>query len=621
MASKEAQDLQASVEGGSNLNDDWNSMSTESHNKGPSDMAIEKSDNEGSESLKGIRNKTTGIDDTDIYAKMDKPENPDDDFLDTPLPELRASPVKRFFYSIVRFFRKLYANLYGNHLPPGEMMRTLSLATTLFFMIGGYWLLRSLKDPILTSLCGVSVIPKAKMLSVFVVLGVVSIYNRLLDTDIPRHQLFYLFGTFYFALFTTIALLLKHPTIGLDNAQADPSRILGWVSYCSIESFGSVMVSLFWSFCNSNFSLETAKSSYGIMVAFAQIGSIIGPTVVSQYASVIGVANIYLIGALTMLKLQFTMFMYIRTYGVQERNGAPVVVKSNKPKAGVLEGLHLFAKHNYIKGIFAISCLFMVEVTIVDYTMKVLARDYFAELHPCEAGMSCYNQGTGEHGMSVGATEAFTTFMGIFGQATNSLSLVLSLFGTSAVIRYLGLRLTLLLFPSLCLAVIIFVRITPTLYVVFAAMMMLKACSYALNNPTKEILYQPTNPAVRYKAKSWIDIFGARGSKALGSVVTNAFSDSAANLVANGSLVGMAVASFLIWNARYMGKKFEEYTESGYIVGDDEQGGDVEHIQLAETQNAEETEDTSCAIYEDDDEVGPEEEGQDKGSGPGVTMV
>jgi hypothetical protein len=75
IASEEAQVLQASVEGGSNLNDDWNSMSSESHNKGPSDMAIEKSENERSESFKGMRNKTTGFDDTDIYANMEQPEN------------------------------------------------------------------------------------------------------------------------------------------------------------------------------------------------------------------------------------------------------------------------------------------------------------------------------------------------------------------------------------------------------------------------------------------------------------------------------------------------------------------------------------------------------------------
>lgn len=42
--------------------------------------------------------------------------------------------------------------------------------------------------------------------------------------------------------------------------------------------------------------------------------------------------------------------------------------------AGVLEGFQLFLKYDYIKGIFAMSCLFMVEVTILDYTMKVRRR-------------------------------------------------------------------------------------------------------------------------------------------------------------------------------------------------------------------------------------------------------
>lgn len=36
-----------------------------------------------------------------------------------------------------------------------------------------------------------------------------------------------------------------------------------------------------------------------------------------------------------------------------------------------MEGVHLFVKYDYIKGIFAMSCLFMVEVTILDYMMKV----------------------------------------------------------------------------------------------------------------------------------------------------------------------------------------------------------------------------------------------------------
>lgn len=43
--------------------------------------------------------------------------------------------------------------------------------------------------------------------------------------------------------------------------------------------------------------------------------------------------------------------------------------------AGGLEGLKLIVKHDYIKGIFALSCVFMVEIAILDYTTK--ARDGF----------------------------------------------------------------------------------------------------------------------------------------------------------------------------------------------------------------------------------------------------
>ena len=610
MQSEEARRLAASLEGGANRasaeggDNTWNQMNMESQQTVSSRSSMEG--NSGEDSLVHSKSRKKGNSEN-IYEDIDAVNPPtksalymdtEDEYLDQPL--MTGSGT---LFKLQCMLLSLHTKLYGSKLPPRETLRTLCLSSVLFFMIGGYWLLRSLKDPVLTALCGVEAIPKAKMLSVVVVLGVVSIYNRLLDNpNLKKHSLFYIFGMFYFFLFTSISFLLAHPTIGLANQRPDTNRILGWISYCSIESFGSVMVSLFWSFANSNFNLESAKASYGLLVATAQIGSILGPSVVSIKAESWGVPTIYFLGAFCILLLQACMYVYIAAFGSDETNDKDdkeTTTPKKKKGAGVLEGLHLFVKHNYVKGIFAISCLFMVEVTIVDYTMKVLAKDHFAALHPCLQGESCWDSDPDKVGLSTQATVAMTTFMGLFGQATNTLSFFLSFFGTSAIIRHLGLKRTLLLFPSLCLVTIVIVRLYPTLYVVFGAMMVLKANSYALNNPTKEMLYQPTSSAVRYKAKSWIDIFGARGSKALGSLVTNAFSDSAATLVQNGSLVGMAVASFLIWNATYMGKTFESYLESGYIVGDDSVG--EEAIEVVEGQN--ESEDTSCAFYEDDEIV------------------
>ena len=58
--------------------------------------------------------------------------------------------------------------------------------------------------------------------------------NKLLDL-FPKHQLFYMMGIAYGVMFTFMGLMLMHPTFGLPNTQADPSRLLGWVSYVTIE--------------------------------------------------------------------------------------------------------------------------------------------------------------------------------------------------------------------------------------------------------------------------------------------------------------------------------------------------------------------------------------------------
>ena len=187
----------------------------------------------------------------------------------------------------------------------------------------------------------------------------------------------------------------------------------------------------------------------------------------------------------------------------------------------------------------------------------MLAKDQFEALYPDDP---------------VAATQAFARFMGFFGQAANGLTFAFSVVGTSFVIRRLGLPKTLVLFPSMLIIVCFAILSVPSLEVrkfflspssrqsistlirtitprcppscfypysslpalppatiaanqtVFVAMLLLKALSYALNNPCKEMLYQPTTKAVKFKAKSWIDIFGQRGAKVRPSVHTFPFS-------------------------------------------------------------------------------------------------
>jgi AAA family ATP:ADP antiporter len=72
------------------------------------------------------------------------------------------------------------ANKITGDLEGEDLIRVLWLSTTLFFVVGGYWLLRSLKDPIMSVIDGVEYIPQAKIASLFVVFGLVIICKLLL---------------------------------------------------------------------------------------------------------------------------------------------------------------------------------------------------------------------------------------------------------------------------------------------------------------------------------------------------------------------------------------------------------------------------------------------------------
>lgn len=302
-----------------------------------------------------------------------------------------------------------------------------------------------------------------------------------------------------------------HPTCallpGLRRAPrpSAPLRILSLsrarrVSYCAIESFGSIFVSLFWSFVNSTVSLEHAKASYGLIIAGAQIGAILGPTLAVMSAS-FGVANLYAFAGIVVGMVWVLMRKFVAFYGTGGGTPKAAAATAGKGKGApsLVEGVYLLGRHPYVAGIFFITCLFEVVVTVLDFEMKVIAK-----------AQPQYRD-----------TAAFAAFMGSFGQATNSVSLFFSLVGTSFVIRRLGLPTTLLLFPLMLMGVLSYVFLAPSLDVFFCALVTVKGLSYALNKPSVEMLYFATSDAIKFKSKSWSDVFGSRGAKAAGSLITD----------------------------------------------------------------------------------------------------
>jgi len=431
-------------------------------------------------------------------------------------------------------FARIARALWGD-LSREEFKRFGMLAVTFLFLIGTYWLMRPLKDGLFIGIVGKLYLPYAKMLSLFFIIPLLLFYAKLVDW-FSRDKLFYILTTVYASLFLAIAYLLIHPTIGLANATPDKSRILGWIIYIGVESFGSLIPGLFWAFVASTTESASAKRGFGLIIAGGQIGAIAGPTL-ATYAEYIGMPILALCVAVGIFVIPFMIWNFVRVFPLVHTTP----LEGKKKNTGPIEGLRLLLSRPYLLGILGISTLYEVVGTVLDYQMKFVAAETYH------------------------STEKITAFLGLYGQSTNFLALMLALLGTSFIIRRFGLTFSLIAFPVAVAAVVCAIWFVPSLWMLFGGMVALKGISYALNNPCKEIVYIPTSKDVKFKAKSWIEGFGGRGAKATGSGI-NAMFTQMADLMFYGSIISLGIIGVWILVAYYVGTTNEQHVKDGTII-------------------------------------------------------
>ncbi|HNC32356.1 MAG TPA: Npt1/Npt2 family nucleotide transporter, partial [Cyclobacteriaceae bacterium] len=105
------------------------------------------------------------------------------------------------------------------------------------------------------------------------------------------------------------------------------------------------------------------------------------------------------------------------------------------------------------------------------------------------------------------------------------------------------------------------VWINPILWTFFAAQVIMKGMSYALNNPCKEIMYIPTSKDVKFKAKSWIDVQGSRSAKALGAGLV-----AASPLIAFSSIISLCIIGLWVPIAFFVGRTNSKLVQENRII-------------------------------------------------------
>ncbi len=443
---------------------------------------------------------------------------------------------------------KIKKALWGD-LSSEDMKQFGMLALTFAFIIGTYWLMRPLKDGLFFKIVGRGYQPYAKIISFFFIIPVIFLYAKLVDL-VEKQKLFYILAGIYSLLFVVITYYVGHETIGLKNALGQwnvPAwnRWFGWIIYLSVESYGSLLPALFWSFVASSTDSATAKRGFGLIIGGAQIGAIAGPAFATQ-AEWVGMSFLTMTVAVCLAMVPLLVKAYITMFPAAAETK---VANDKKPKTGIFEGLRLLLSRPYLVGVFGVAVLYEVVVTIMDYQMKFIADTVYA------------------------GSDSFTSFLGYFGMATNSVALVFALVGTGFFITRYGLLFCLVAYPLIMafitcgiIAMPASIMVSGGVWIFFFATMAGKALSYALNNPCKEILFIPTSKDIKFKSKSWIDSFGGRFAKGPAASGVNSVCASLSNPILIGSLFSLGIIGVWLVAAVFVGRKNKELTDKNEQV-------------------------------------------------------
>lgn len=462
-------------------------------------------------------------------------------------------------YSLIRWF---YPDLRDN-----EIKKFSLLSCALLLIIGAYWMMRLLKDTLFLKIAFPTSMgwsetaarefwPWAKTSSVVFVVIMVLIYSKLVDL-FEKHKLFYIYSTLYGVIFSVATGLLIVRHIWGDAALGKWTlAALGWGFYLAIESFGSIVIALFWSFVASVTASDSAKRGYPLIIAGAQIGSITGSAITIPAKYIGSVWPYFLLGAVVIFSIMLIIQHFMNVIPAEDLVGNVKANATEKKKEGFIEGflsgLVLLATRPYLLGVLIVSTFYEVVITIVDYQMKSQAAVAYA----------------GELG--------FQTFMGYFGVIANGLALVMALLGTRYLLKKFGLRFCLLVFPAMLGSALAglyvfykFGGVTNPMVLLWATASVVligKALSYSLNNPSKEMMYIPTSKNAKFKAKGWIDSFGGRSAKAAGAQIARPFANNLPALMAYGTMIGLGLVGVWAIVAFLVGSKYKKLTDQNEII-------------------------------------------------------
>lgn len=465
---------------------------------------------------------------------------------------------------ISNFFRSF------TQIDSNERSKVILLSICFFLVIGGYTLIKELKDSVFLSVVGKESLPLAKMLSMLVLIPMVVLYSKLVDW-LRQSDLLCLYALIYSMGGLICVYFLGHPTIGLSNTDTSTTRLFGWFFYFFLEGYAPFVVSVLWAFVNSITAPEEIKNNYIIMTASSKLGGAVmagmawwilstnanGMAIfsdVAMYQLLLIVASFILllvpVVIAYMMKRVPAKYMhgYEAAYRIEQKLEAAekAAEKEKKPRGfkatfyEMFAGLWLLLRYPYVLGIFGMIFFWEIVNVIFNYMRLCVGQ---AESHSItEFGAFLYQQA------------CFTHIVGF----------VFVMLGTRTIVARLGERRSLIAVPLLIGTVIACYLAFQSKTAVALAYVIMRAINYAFAYPLRESLYIPATKAVKFKSKSWIDGFGAKLSKTAGSTYNYLMPLSILSV----NIVFFSIVIFAwVVMANALGRRFERAVKNNEVIG------------------------------------------------------
>jgi AAA family ATP:ADP antiporter len=350
-----------------------------------------------------------------------------------------------------------------------------------FFISSEYAIIRPVSNAVFLTAYGCSAFPYAWLAVVPLNLLVVALYNKYL----PRLGCFKMFVAITACVMATnlfSALFLQKISW------------LPFVFYLWKEVYIMLMFQQLWSVIHSTISFARAKYLYGFFFGVGALGAVLGSILPGFFAVKIGSES--LLVATLPIYLSLTCCYYFALK--QTKEGVAMKILDEKQRTSMnafLHGLKMVGSSRYLTFIMLIVVLMQLSSTLIEFQFNTILEQ------------------------TIGEKDLRTEYTGQILGVVHAVTISLQLFGSFLLIHYLGVKRSHLMIPFLlCLNSIAF-HLFPFFGVISFAYISIKSCDFSLFGIIKEVLYVPLKPDEKFRAKSVIDVFAHRSSKAIASIL------------------------------------------------------------------------------------------------------